>query len=176
MISVRRFLASMLAGALLVLVSAAQASAQAGPSLERAFEGIGLGLAAASEIAASDVIVVDDSLISALGAFDAWFAKHGDEGTSNRQGDGQGPVNAQNVHEMLLDAGVPGQLNQASGSKLSQLDGVYGKLKSESDQAKKLKDDKSQDDKSQDDKSKSEASAGIPGADAPGNQGGSNKP
>ena len=168
MISIRRLIASLLAGALLVLASAAQASAQPAPDLDRAFEGVALGLAAATDVAGDgDVIVLDESLIEALGVYDAWVAKHED---SNRQGEGQGPMNAQAVHEALLDDEIPGQLKKDTGSKLSAFADAYEALKGKSDEAKAAKDakDKSNngksDDKSNngksDDKSSSEASRG----------------
>ena len=124
MISIRRLIASLLAGALLVLATAAQATAQTAPDLDRAFEGVALGLAAASELD-GDVIVLDEGLIEALGVYDAWLAKHED---SNRQGEGQGPKNAQAVHEALLEREVPGQLKKDTGSKLSELSTVYETL------------------------------------------------
>ena len=136
MISIRRLIASLLAGALLVMASAAQASAQPAPDLERAFEGVALGLAAASDLTGDGVIVLDESLIEALGVYDAWVAKH--EG-SNRQGTGQGPVNAQAVHAALLDGEIPGQLKKDTGSKLSALADVYEVLKGKSDEAKEAK-------------------------------------
>jgi hypothetical protein len=164
MISIRRLIASMLAGALLVLVSAAQASAQPAPSIDRAVEGVALGLAAASEVAGDgDVIVLDEGLIKSLAAIDAWFARHTDS-------NGQGPLNAKQVHEYLLDDQIPGQMRQNSGSKLSALADAYEVLKGKSDEAKQAKDakDKSNngksDDKSNngksDDNSSSEASRG----------------
>lgn len=138
MISIRRLIASLLAGALLVLASAAQASAQPAPDLDRAVEGVALGLAAASELAGDgDVIVLDEGLVEALGVYDAWLAKHED---SNRQGEGQGPVNAQEVHEALLEREVPGQLKKDTGSKLSELSTAYETLKGKSDEAKATKD------------------------------------
>jgi hypothetical protein len=169
MISIRRLIASMLAGALLVLVSAAQASAQPAPDLDRAVEGVALGLAAAAEFDGDgDVIVLDEGLIRSLEAIDAWFDKH--DGTSNRQGQGQGPENAQAVHEMLLDGQIPGQLDKDTGSKLSELSGAYELLKGKSDEAKAAKDakDKSNNGKSDDapgkdrndDKSSAESSRG----------------
>ena len=163
MISIRRFIASLLAGALLVLASAAQASAQPVPNIDRAVEGVALGLAAASEVVGDgDVVVLDESLIEALGVYDAWVAKHED---SNRQG--QGPENAQAVHEALLEREVPGQLKKDSGSKLSALADAYEMLKGKSDQAKEAKDkanqgksgEKSNNGKS-DDKSSNESSRG----------------
>lgn len=168
MISIRRLIASLLAGALLVLASAAQASAQPAPDLDRALEGVSLGLAAASEFSGDgDVIVLDESLIEALGVYDAWLAKHE---LSNRQGKGQGPINAQAVHEALLEGEVPGHLVKDSGSKLSELDGLYELMKGKSDEAKAAKaakeksnngksDGKSDNGRS-DDKSSSEASRG----------------
>jgi len=165
MISIRRFIASLLAGALLVLASAAQASAQPVPNIDRAVEGVALGLAAASEVVGDgDVVVLDESLIEALGVYDAWVAKHED---SNRQGQGQGPENAQAVHEALLEREVPGQLKKDSGSKLSALADAYEMLKGKSDQAKEAKDkanqgksgEKSNNGKS-DDKSSNESSRG----------------
>jgi len=158
----------MLAGALLVLLSAAQASAQPAPSIDRAVEGVALGLAAASEVAGDgDVIVLDEGLITALGVFDAWQLKHADAGRVIR---GQGPENAQDVHTALLAEEIPGQMKKVSGSKLSALADAYEVLKGKSDEAKQAKDakDKSNngksDDKSDngksDDKSSSEASRG----------------
>ncbi len=150
MISIRRLIASMLAGALLVLVSAAQASAQPAPNFDRAVEGVALGLTAASELAGDgDTIVVDEGLIEALGVYDAWVAKHEN---SNRQGEGQGPANAQEVHEALLEREVPGQLKKDTGSKLSELSSLYETLKGKSDEAKAAKDakDKSNNGKSDD--------------------------
>lgn len=146
-----------------MLVSAAQASAQAEPNLDRAFEGVGLGLAAASEIAGSDVIVVDESLIKAFDAWDKWVEKH-----PEFEAQGQGPSHADQVHAWLSKGLIPGQMDKDTGSKLSKLDGAYGKLKSQSDEAKKIKEDKDnqdkedkvKEDKSQNDKSKSEASSG----------------
>ena len=156
MISIRRLIASLLAGALLVLATAAQASAQPAADLDRAFEGVALGLAAAS-VVEGDVIVVDESLIEALDVYEAWAAKHED---SNRQGDGQGPINAQAVHERLLEREVPGQLKKDSGSKLSALSGMYEVLKGNSEEAKAAKDakEKSNNGKSDDKKSKDEKS------------------
>jgi hypothetical protein len=169
MISVRRFIASMLAGALLVLVSAAQASAQAGPSLDRAFEGVGVGLAAASEVSQGDVIVVDESLIKAFDAWDRWIEKHPEV-------KGNGPSNAADVQEALRNGLVPGQIDKETGSKLSHLNGVYGKLKSESDEAKKVKENKGKgNDKDKEDKSKSEASSGDPADDRPSGQSSGNQ-
>ena len=135
MISIRRLIASMLAGALLVLGSAAQASAQPDTGLGLALEGVARGLDAAAEVAGEgDVVVVDEGLIKSLEAINAWFEKH--DGTSNRQGQGQGPVNAQAVHEALLNDEIPGQLKKDSDSKLSALSTVYETLKGKSDEAK----------------------------------------
>ncbi len=154
----------MLAGALLVLVSAAQASAQAVPALDRALDGVALGLAAAAEVVGDgDVVVVDEGLIEALGVYDAWVAKHLE---SNRQGIGQGPTNAQAVHEALLAGEIPGQLKQDTDSKLSKLSPLYENLKGKSDVAKANKEAKEKsnngksDDKSQKDKDSSESSKG----------------
>ena len=164
MISVRRLIASILAGALLVLVSAAQASAQPVSALDRALDGVALGLTAVAEVVGDgDVVVVDEGLIEALGVYDAWVAKHLD---SNRQGEGQGPINAQEVHERLLEREVPGQLKKDSGSKLSKLSPLYETLKGKSDEAKAAKDKsnsgKSDDapGKNKDDKGNSESSKG----------------
>ena len=138
MISIRRLIASMLAGALLVLVSAAQASAQPDTGLGLAREGVARGLDAAAEVAGEgDVVVVDEGLIKSLEAINAWFDKH--DGSSNRHGQGQGPVNAQAVHEALLDDEIPGQLKKDSDSKLSALSTVYETLKGKSDEAKAAK-------------------------------------
>lgn len=167
MISIRRLIASILAGALLVLVSAAQASAQAVPALDRAVDGVALGLSAAAELVGDgDVVVLDEGLIEALGVYDAWKTKHLD---SNRQGIGQGPANAQAVHEALLAGEIPGQLKKDTDSKLSKLSPLYEKLKGKSDEAKAAKEakDKSNNGKSEDapgknkdDKVKSESSKG----------------
>lgn len=153
----------MLAGALLVLATAAQASAQPESGINRAIDGVAIGLAAASEVAGEgDVIVVDESLIDALGVYGTWFARHKD---SNRQGEGQGPMNAHNVHEALLAEGVPGQLKKQD-SKLAELSGVYEMLKGKSDQAKQAKEDKvksnngKSDGKSQGGENKSESAKG----------------
>ena len=176
MISIRRLIASLLAGALLVLASAAQASAQPAPDLDRAFEGVALGLAAATDLAGDgDVIVVSEGLIKAMDVLQAWE----DKAKGNRQGDGQGPANAITVHEYLLEGEIPGQLKKDSGSKLSALSGIYENLKGKSDEAKVAKEDREKsnngksddksnngksDDKSNngksDDKSSSEASRG----------------
>jgi hypothetical protein len=159
MISIRRFIASILAGALLVLVSAAQASAQPVADFDRALDGVALGLAAAAEVTGdSDVIVLDESLIVALGVYDAWLAKHEEAGRVIR---GEGPVNAQAVHEALLAEEIPGQLVKESGSKLSELAGAYDVLRGKSDEAKAAKDakDKSNNGKS-DDKSNNGKSEG----------------
>ncbi len=138
MISIRRLIASLLAGALLVLASAAQASAQPAPDLDRAFEGVALGLAAASELAGEgDVIVADEGLIRALAAIEEWFTKHDD---SNRPG--QGPANAVDVHRYLLDGEIPGQMKKDSGSKISGLSTVYETLKGKSEDAKAAKEAK----------------------------------
>jgi hypothetical protein len=164
MISIRRLIASMLAGALLVLASAAQASAQPDTGLSLALEGVGRGLEAAAAVAGEgDVVVVDEDLIEAFGVYDAWLAKHQD---SNRQGEGQGPANAQAVHEGLLERDVPGQLKKDTNSKLSELSTVYDVLKGKSDQAKKIKEDKDKSNngksegKAQNDKDKSESARG----------------
>lgn len=158
MISVRRFIASMLAGALLVLVSAAQASALPAPDFDRAVEGVALGLAAAAEVTGDgDVIVADESLIEALGVYDAWAAKHEAAG---RVIQGQGPMKAQAVHEALLAEEIPGQLAKESGSKLSELAGAYAVLKGKSDEAKAAKDAKDAKDKSNNGKSDDKSNNG----------------
>ncbi len=153
----------MLAGALLVLASAAQASAQPESGINRAIEGVAIGLAAASEVAGEgDVIVVDENLIDAWGVYDVWSAKHAAAGRTMGE---QGPANAQEVHEALLARGVPGQLKKQD-SKLSGLSGVYEMLKGKSDEAKQAKEDKvksnsgKSDGKSQADKNKSESAKG----------------
>jgi hypothetical protein len=171
MISIRRLIASMLAGALLVLVSAAQASAQPDTGLSLALEGVGRGLEAAAEVAGEgDLVVVDEAIIEALGVYDAWMAKHDD---SNRQGEGQGPVNAQAVHEGLLEREVPGQLKKDTGSKLSGLSSVYDVLKGKSDEAKKIKEEKAATDKSNNGKSEDAKSNNGKSEDAKSNNGNS---
>ena len=159
MISIRRFIASILAGALLVLVSAAQASAQPVPDFDRALEGVALGLAAAAEVTGDgDVIVLDESLIKSLAVLDELVAKYTDEDSDAQ---GRGPVTAQFVHETLLAGEIPGQLAKESGSKVSELAGAYDLLKGKSDEAKAAKDakDKSNNGKS-DDKSNNGKSEG----------------
>ncbi len=143
-----------------MLATAAQASAQPAPDLDLALDGVALGLAAASDLD-GDVIVVDESLIDALGVYDAWVLKHATLG--NRQGEGQGPINAQEVHAELLAREVPGQLKKDTGSLLSELSTVYENLKGKSEQAKLAK-DKSNNGKSDEapgkNKSTSESSKG----------------
>lgn len=128
----------MLAGALLVLVSAAQASAQPVPALDRAVDGVALGLAAASELAGDgDFVVLDEGLIDALRVYDDWVEKH--EAKGKRQGVGQGPINAQQVHDDLLAGEIPGQLKKDANSKLSGLSTVYESLRGKSEEAKAAK-------------------------------------
>ena len=168
MISIRRFIASMLVGGLLVIGSAAQASAQSPSHLDRAIEGVAIGLEAVSGLIENQggVVVIDDALEEALGVYDAWLAKHE---LSNRQGNGQGPVRAQEVHEALLAGEIPGQIGKSDDSKLGKLDGVYGQLKKQSDDAVKIKAEK---DKSSKDKSNNGKSEGKGGGKSGSNAGG----
>ena len=138
----------MLVGGLLVIGSAAQASAQSPSHLDRAIEGVAIGLEAVSGLIENQggVVVIDDALEEALGVYDAWLAKHE---LSNRQGNGQGPVRAQEVHEALLAGEIPGQIGKSDDSKLGKLDGVYGQLKKQSDDAIKVKKSKSNNGKSE---------------------------
>lgn len=146
MISIRRFIASMLVGGLLVIGSAAQASAQSPSHLDRAIEGVAIGLQAVSGLIENEggVVIVDDELSEALDVYEAWWAKHQ---LSNRQGDGQGPERAQEVHRALLAGEIPGQISESDVSKLGKLDGVYGQLKKQSDDATKIKAEKSKSNK-----------------------------
>lgn len=148
MISIRRFIASMLVGGLLVIGSAAQASAQIPSRLDKAVEGVAIGLQAVSDLISvtDDLITIDDGLEEALAVYDAWVAKHE---FSNRQGHGQGPVRAKEVHEALLAGEIPGQIGSEDGSKLKHLEGVYGQLKKQSDDAIKVKEEKSNNGKSE---------------------------
>lgn len=169
MISIRRFIASMLVGGLLVIGSAAQASAQSPSHLDRAIEGVAIGLQAVSGLIESQggVVVVDDALDKALGVYDAWMAKHE---FSNRQGHGQGPMRAQEVHEALLAGEIPGQIGKSDDSKLAHLDGVYGQLKKQSDDAIKAKAEKNKPNNGKSNKGKSEGKGGgKSGSNAGGN-------
>lgn len=138
----------MLVGGLLVIGSAAQASAQIPSRLDKAVEGVAIGLQAVTDLISTsdDVITIDEGLEEALDVYEAWVDKHL---SSNRQGHGQGPIRAQEVHEALLAGEVPGQIGSDDGAKLKHLEGVYGQLKKQSDDAIKVKQQKSNNGKSE---------------------------
>ncbi len=157
MISIRRLIASILAGGLLILVSAAQASAQAPPALERALQGVGLGLDAAAEVLGDgDVLEVDQALLDAFGAYGAWYDRHFAP-DSKRQGLGQGPVQAARVQQALANDDLPSELDKVNGSKLGELAGVYEQLKGKSDVAKAAKENKAKENKGRSDDAKDNA-------------------
>ena len=169
MISIRRFIASMLVGGLLVIGSAAQASAQSFSPLDRAVAGVAIGLQAVNDLIVSPdgVVTLDEELVEAIGVYDAWLAKHE---LSNRQGHGQGPVRAQEVHEALLAGEIPGQIGSEDGTKLDHLEGVYGQLKKQSDDAIKVKKEKSNNGKSEDGKSNNGKAVGKGDPNSGGNK------
>ena len=158
MISIRRLIASILAGGLLILVSAAQASAQAPPALERALQGVGIGLNAAAEVLGDgDVVVFSEDLRLAFDAYDAWLERHFESDDYKRRGLGQGPVHAARVQQALANDDLPSQIDKVNGSKLGELAGVYEQLKGKSDVAKAAKENKAKPNKGRSDDAKDNA-------------------
>lgn len=158
MISIKRLLLSLLAGGLLVLLTAGQAGAQRNTPLEQAMGGVQRGLGSVAHLLTDDGdVVASDHLAAALTVYDDWVERHLDSG---RQGAGQGPVRAQEVHEMLLNGEIPGQINRNSHGKLGDLDAVYLKLKDKSDELEKHKAEKDKADKDKDTKGGSSSSEG----------------
>lgn len=159
----------MLVGGLLVIGSAAQASAQSPSRMDRAAEGVAIGLQAVTDLIASTdgVITLDEELVEAMDVYENWVDKHL---SSNREGKGQGPIRAQEVHKALLAGEIPGQIGAGDGAKLEHLDGVYGQLKKQSDDAIKVKKAKSNNGKSEDNDSNGGKAVGKGGSNAGGNK------
>ena len=141
MFSIRRLVASILVGAFVIVITAGQASAQAG-DLAVAQSGVALGLQAVDEILDREAgtVVVGPGLERATEAIDSWFAQHPDSSV-------RGSVNSQQVHEALLAGEIPGQINNDSVESLKGLARAFENMKADSDKVKAEKAEKEKKDK-----------------------------
>ena len=119
MISIRRLIASFLAGGLILVAGAASASADGVTSLDRARSGLALGLQAVSDIVdvESGSVVLDDGLAQAMRALERLQEAH----------DRENPGRSEEVHALLLEGEIPGRLNAAS--KLASISGAFEDLR-----------------------------------------------
>lgn len=126
MFNLRRLVASLSAGAVLMALAAGQASALAGDETQVMLEGVTLGSAAALAVIESP----EDSrrgLEQALAAIDSVLVRR--EGKP-----GQGPVHAREVLESLLADGPEGI--EPKNPALAKLAGAYAGLKDKVDKGK----------------------------------------
>lgn len=119
MISIRRLIASFLAGALILVAGAASASADGVTSLDRARSGLALGLQAVSDIVdvESGSVTLDEGLARAMSTLESLQEAH----------DRDKPGKSVDVHAMLLEGEIPGRLNAAS--KLASLSKAFDDLR-----------------------------------------------
>lgn len=119
MISIRRLIASFLAGALILVAGAASASADGVTSLDRARSGLSLGLQAVSDIVdvESGSVVLDEGLARAMSTLESLQEAH----------DRDNPGKSEDVHAMLLEGEIPGRLNAAS--KLASISNAFADLR-----------------------------------------------
>lgn len=122
MISIRRLIASFLAGALILVAGAASASADGVTSLDRARSGLALGWQAVSDIVdvESGSVALDDGIARAMSTLESLQEAH----------DRDNPGKSEDVHAMLLEGEIPGRLNAAS--KLASISDAFDDLRDRS--------------------------------------------